>query len=295
MVRLKAALLLPCCLALAAGSEQAQISEQVQSSEQVLGSEQAQSSERARSSDRSDLVVQHDGLSESGPREQHVRVCNAYADDHGVDIYRGGGGEERLTRERPLAYKECQDFVATLGEGDSFSFKAGSATIGTFQVTGLPTDAALLLLVVQRIGGQTHMASFQSHTFASLSNAQVAVMDAYSGPGEAAPRIMDRDDKRSDSLRAESLQYDRVVVVTPGVYDVALVGREGDQVARTSLDAKGRESYVILRTGLEGPRGLEGPQGRGYDQDLVVYPQRGGAARGAGVLAFAAALVLSLC
>jgi len=49
---------------------------------------------------------------------------------------------------------------------------------------------------------------------------------------------------------------------------VALVGSDGETKAKNSLVALNRESYLILRTGVEAK------QGPSYPQELVVYPKR---------------------
>lgn len=65
------------------------------------------------------------------------------------------------------------------------------------------------------------------------------------------------------SKREEKLRYNSVVAVNPGEYKVGL---EGTKVGQ-ELVALNRESYVVIRTGVESQ------QGPAFEQDLIVYPQ----------------------
>merc|ERR1719266_491333 len=79
---------------------------------------------------------------------------------------------------------------------------------------------------------------------------------------------MDAPGKGGKSSRSEELRFESVVAVNPGVYEVALVGSDGETKAKNSLVALNRESYIVLRTGVEAK------QGPSYPQELVVYPKR---------------------
>merc|ERR1740121_2665630 len=68
------------------------------------------------------------------------------------------------------------------------------------------------------------------------------------------------------SQRKEELRYDSVVAVNPGIYHVALT-EGGETKAQNELVALNRQSYVVLRTGVEAERGPS------YPQELVVYPR----------------------
>merc|ERR1719275_389585 len=71
----------------------------------------------------------------------------------------------------------------------------------------------------------------------------------------------------SKNSRSEELRFESVVAVNPGVYDVALVGSDGKTKAKNTLVALNRESFIVLRTGVEAK------QGPSYPQELVVYPK----------------------
>lgn len=239
-------------------------------------------------------------LDRTSQAKHRLRVCNAYPSASAIDVYRGDK-DERLFAKGSLTYKVCQDVQTVLRVGDILEFRDGTDGLGTFSVSSLPDSDAVMLLVVQRHDVANGAASFESHIFANVSSAQVAVIDAYRGSQQATASVTDAAGQ-SRAGRVETLRFNRVVAVNSGVYDVALVGQEGKRAARKTWVALPRENYVILRTGLDAKRGSS------YDQELVVYPQsseealragRSRAARGAGsllpaVLALVAGAALSL-
>jgi len=165
-----------------------------------------------------------------------------------------------------MPYKACKDFVSPLKAGDKLEFKVGDASAGTFSVSDLPNNDAVLLLVIHRHDTLSTAVSFESHVFANLLNAQVAIIDTYKGVAQATPRIMDAEGQGKKTARSEELRYDSVVAVNPGVYEVALAGPDGEFKAKSQLVALNRESYIVMRTGVEAQ------QGKSYQQELVVFP-----------------------
>merc|ERR1719191_2066794 len=121
------------------------------------------------------------------------------------------------------------------------------------------------MLVIHRHDTLSTAVSFESHVFANLLNAQVAIIDTYKGKARAVPRIMDTADAKN--ARSEELRYDSVVAVNPGEYEVELAGEDGATKSKSQLVALNRESYVVLRVGVEAQ------QGPAYPQELVVYPK----------------------
>jgi len=200
--------------------------------------------------------------------KHRLRICNAYPYSAAMDVLRG---KQSLTGDSPMPYKVCKDFVTPMKPGDKLEFKVGDANAGTFSVSDLPNNDAVLFLAIHRHDTLSTSVSFESHVFANLLNAQVAIIDTYKGTGKAAPEIMDAP-AGGKSKRSEQLRFDSVVAVNPGIYDVALVGQDGSPMARSSLVALNRESYVVMRTGVEAQ------QGPSYPQDLVVYPRSDAAA-----------------
>lgn len=204
-----------------------------------------------------------DGFVKSIEFKHRLRVCNAYPYSAPLDVYRGKS--ERLTDEA-MPYKSCKDFATPLKAGDKLEFKVGDASAGTFSISDLPNNDAVLLLVIHRHDTLSTAVSFESHVFANLLNAQVAIIDTYKGAAKAMPRIMDVSAK-GKSGRSEELRFDSVVAVNPGMYNVVLAGQDGSPKAESELVALNRESYVVIRTGVESA------QGPSYPQELLVYPK----------------------
>jgi len=195
--------------------------------------------------------------------KHRLRVCNAYPYSAALDVIRGKG--EKLT-DAPMHYKSCKDFQTPLKSGDKLEFKVGDASAGTFSVSDLPNNDAVLLLVIHRHDTLSTAVSFESHVFANLMNAQVAVIDTYKGAAHSAMKIMDVA-KKGTSSRTEELRYDSVVAINPGLYEVELMGSDSKAKAKSQLVALNHESYVVIRTGVEAQ------QGPTYPQDLLIYPQ----------------------
>merc|ERR1719274_554727 len=99
-----------------------------------------------------------------------------------------------MTDDGPMTYKSCKDFKAPLKPGDKLEFKVGDANAGTFSVSDLPNNDATLLLIIYRHDTLSTAVAFESHVFANLLNAQVAVIDTYKGNAKSTPRIQDRKD-----------------------------------------------------------------------------------------------------
>merc|ERR1719311_2023558 len=108
-----------------------------------------------------------------------------------------------------MPYKACRDFNTPLKAGDKLEFKIGDASAGTFSVSDLPNNDAVLLLVIHRHDQLSTAVSFESHVFANLENAQVAVMDTYKGAAKGTLNIMDSTKKvKGKAGRHEELRYD---------------------------------------------------------------------------------------
>jgi len=195
--------------------------------------------------------------------KHRLRVCNAYPYSAALDVFRGGS--EKLTDDAPMHYKTCKDFLAPLRSGDKLEFKVGDASAGTFSVSDLPNNDAVLLLVIHRHDTLSTAVSFESHVFANLENAQVAIIDTYKGAAKSNFQIMDVAAKGKTS-RSEELRYDSVVAINPGMYQVHLTGVDGKDMAKSQLVALNHESYVIIRTGVEAQQGPK------YPQELLVFP-----------------------
>jgi len=211
--------------------------------------------------DQSHGALRAEGFVKALEFKHSLRVCNAYPSSSALDVYRGS--TEKLT-ESAMHYKACKDFIAPLKSGDKLEFKVGDASAGTFSVADLPQNDAVLLLIIHRHDTLSTAVSFESHVFANLENAQVAIIDTYKGKAQSSPKIMDT--KKGKTSRSEDLRYESIVAINPGLYEVSLVGSDGKDAAKAQLAALNRESYVIIRAGVEAQ------QGQAYPQELMIYP-----------------------
>merc|ERR1719321_2346063 len=96
--------------------------------------------------------------------KHRLRVCNAYPYSAALDVFRGAS--EKLT-DQPMHYQTCKDFTAPLKPGDKLEFKVGDASAGTFSVSDLPNNDAVLLLVIHRHDTLSTAVAFESHVFAN--------------------------------------------------------------------------------------------------------------------------------
>merc|ERR1719194_275202 len=215
--------------------------------------------------------------------QHHLRVCNAYPYSTPLDVY--VGRNTKLTSNGAMPYKACRDFPAPLKAGDKIDFKVGDASAGTFQVSDLPNNDAVLLLVIHRHDTVSTAVAFESHVFANLMNAQVAILDTYKGAAKGAPRIMEL---KKNSTVSEELRYDSVVAVNPGEYEVELMGDDGLVKSQSRLVALNHESYVVLRTGVEAQ------QGQQYPEELIVFPQSDASTLHSGTTSITATLAFFL-
>mmetsp|Transcript_22908 Transcript_22908/g.57859 ORF Transcript_22908/g.57859 Transcript_22908/m.57859 type:complete len:308 (-) Transcript_22908:97-1020(-) len=212
--------------------------------------------------------------------KRQLRVCNAYPLATPLDVYRGQA--ESLTGDSPMPYKTCRDFQPQLKIGDKLEFRLGGESGGTFSISDLPNNDATLLLVVHRHDTLSTAVAFESHVFADLDGAQVAVIDTYKGKAQTTLKIQDSlafvamdkkegaksasDGAGGQERRSEELRYGGVVAVSPGVYDVELDGQDGLAKAHSQLVALKHQCYVVIRTGIEAQ------QGASFPQELVVFP-----------------------
>jgi hypothetical protein len=198
-----------------------------------------------------------------------LRVCNAFPNVAELDIFRG---KEKLTNS-PMPYKGCRDFTSPMKAGDKLEFKVGEASQGTFEVFDLPNNDAVLLLVIHRHDQSSTASAFESHVFANLKNAQVAIIDTYKGSAQSTPRIKDKatpsktDKQPKEAPRSEELRYSSIVAVNPGIYEVDLDDKDGKVESTSELVAVESESYVVLRVGVEAKSGPS------YPQELLVFPK----------------------
>lgn len=195
--------------------------------------------------------------------KQRLRICNAYPYESALDVYLA---KTKLTMEMPLAYKSCGEFFPELHIDDEIDFKVDGTSAGTFTISDLPQNDAVLLMVIYRHSTTSTAVAFESHVFANLGSPQIAVLDTYKGAAEAELRIQDKAESKTQ-LRSELLRFDNVVAVDPGVYQVLLRDVQSNATKGSSdLVAVPRESYVVIRCGVEAQ------VGKSYPEELMVFP-----------------------
>lgn len=213
---------------------------------------------------RSSATALNEGFVKALKFKHSLRVCNAYPYSAALDVFQGD--HKKLTADAPMHYRTCKDFASQqLKSGDKLDFKVGDASAGTFVVSDLPQNDAVLLLVIHRHDTISTAVSFQSHIFANLDSAEVVVMDTYKGKAHSPVNIRDAP-KGKIASRSEELRYDSVVAINPGNYQVELMDTKGEAAAVSQFVALKRENYVIIRTGVEAK------QGPAFPQELLIYP-----------------------
>lgn len=239
------------------------------------------------------LAAQSRSTATASQPKHKLRICNAYPAREGIDVFHG---DTRLT-STPMEYKDCDEFASPMKVGDKLRFEVDGVRAGHFAVSDLPEGDAVLVLVVFRHDTVSQAVAFESHVFANLINAQIAVLDAYRGSLGAGtgPAIRDPSGaNKPGGARVEALHYDSVVAVNPGVYEVVLQGPGGHIKSKKELVALNRESYIVVRCGVE-PR-----NGQAYPQELIVFPHSdakvltgsgSGSPRGASLLVAGAAVL----
>lgn len=211
----------------------------------------------------SEMVVR-----QTKPVDQSLRVCNGYAFSEPLDVFKVQS-KQKLTSQ-PLAYKACQDFDIRLQEGDQLDFKAGDLDVGTFYAAGVPSQHSSLLLIPHRRDHSSLAMAFDSHAFAELQTAQIAVVDAYRGAREGHVKIMDPAIQATQIKRVEDLNYNSVVALNPGKYQLALTDSIGQNLTELSLDVDPKEKYVAMRVGTD-----DESASAGYPMELIVFPNAG--------------------
>lgn len=215
--------------------------------------------------------------------DKALMICNGYAYPKALDVVQVRSGHRLTDREGAIAYKDCRNFHLPLKEGEQLDFKAGDLVVGTFFASGLPRTNASLLLIPHRKEPRSLAITFESHAFADLKTAQVAVIDAYaSGVNRSrsnlgSVRIMDSGSGSSaQSKRAESLRFNSVVALNPGSYQLSLSSEQGQNV---SLSASRQDKYVVMRVGNALPEGeghnssSRGSSEASFPVELVVFPR----------------------
>jgi len=226
----------------------------------------------------------------SRPISRDLRVCNAYTSKGSLKLLHEGDKSVKvdLTEGALLPYKSCRDFTVQLDVGHSVQFKIGGRILGVFRVQAVPHEDAVLLLVAHRRRADSATLQFASHVYASLLNAQIAVLDTYQGDqGNAAAGTIEikkghGENSSANTTHVEKLAYNTVVALNPGNYECLLAGTRGS-ASTAPLVALNRESYVVMRVGQDGESQ--------FPEELLIFPSPSFATRQGFVGVFFALLI----
>lgn len=201
-------------------------------------------------------------------RLKRLRVCNAYASSDPLDVLLGN---ESVTQEEPLAYKTCKDFSLMLKVGDMLNFKVGFLSASSFTFSTLSDSKAVMLLAICRPDLSSAAVSFESHLFAEgQEGPQVAIIDAsnvHAAPTLRISQTSPTSGKDISGTAFSELQFNTSVVVSPGIYQLALLGGDASRTVIKDFVARQNVSYVVIRTGS---KSVDGTQ---FLEDLVVFPK----------------------
>lgn len=200
------------------------------------------------------------------PLQVSLMVCNAYAHELPLDVD-DLQAHHRLTASSPVPYSECRLFHLPMKGGDRFEFFSGNLSVGTFYATSAPSTPSSLLLIARRRQPDSRAVAFDSHAFANLDVAQLAVVDAYRGDEAGHLRIMDR--AKRGVQRSEDLTFNTVMTLNPGRYQVALLDAQEQLISSSPLDAKGKAKFVVLRIGNSELANAS----KVYPQSLMVFAE----------------------
>jgi len=216
----------------------------------------------------------------TAPKTYALRLCNAYAWPAPLEMRRM---QEPKLVEYPLPYKSCHDYTLPLAEGDELQFRAGDLNIGAFSVRGLPPSPSMLLLIPHRKHQDTMAVAFDSHVFAMGGNPQVALVDAFTGPRRSGVLLHEKE-------HMEELQFNSVVTLTPGSYQVNLATNDKAVPSQLDLHAKLAEKYVVIRMG----DAQVDPSSR-WPEELVVFPRHAAGSSATHTSCAVGVLVLVAC
>lgn len=206
-----------------------------------------------------------EGIVQPMEYDQRLLVCNAFVSDlDNGPIRLRKDGDDVFDEKDAIVYPECRYAPVTVRKGDKLDFATtdGSAG-GTFEVTDLPEEDAMLLLVLQNGINASFPITSQSFTFPlhNMGKAQLAVVDATAGTsGKAQLRII----KDLPTKAEEELNFNEVYEIETGNYSVSLHGmvlegavhdlpHEAEMGKHSSevLELQADQDYVILRTGSQ--------------------------------------------
>lgn len=181
---------------------------------------------------------------------QQLTICNAYSDAQPMTVLQlNPKASATVLTQAPLAYMSCQQLILPMPNGVELEFRLGNKPVGEFTASEVPRQAASLLLVASRKRAGFTAVAFDSHAFANADLAQVAVIDAYRGPGEQEAVKISRHSADAAALvqQGEGLEYGSIAFLNPGAYSLQL----GNGNQRRDLIAEKGKTYVVLRVGTD--------------------------------------------
>merc|ERR1719460_1156125 len=166
----------------------------------------------------------------------------------------------KVLTEPPLAYMSCRQVTLPMTDEVELEFRLGNSPVGEFTASEVPRQATSLLLVASRKRAGFTAVAFDSHAFADADLAQVAVIDAYRGPGEEEHMKISRSGPTDPAdpktaLVQQDLEVGSIAYLNAGAYTV----QSGMQ--QTSLVTETGKTYVLMRVGTGAP----------FPEQLVLY------------------------
>jgi len=218
----------------------------------------------------------------SGKVSQRLTICNAYPSQEAMSVLQLNPKAAPTPLGGPMAYMSCQQLALSMSDGLELEFRQGNTPVGEFTASDVPRQATSLLLVASRKRAGFTAVAFDSHAFSDADLAQVAVIDAYRGPGEEEHMKISRSGPTDPAdaktaLVQQDLEVGSIAYLNPGAYTV----QSGMQ--QTSLVADKGKTYVLMRVGTGAP----------FPEQLVLYSGTPAARALAGLLfAFLAQLLV---
>lgn len=185
------------------------------------------------------------------PKPGTLRICNAYSE--GELTATVGYPKPRLKSSAPAPYKDCVELAGDLKAGDTVQIYFGQGLKTAVYLPYPPyANHAVILLIVYGHPGTGKGYDTKIQYFRNLKYPQVAAVNcAPAGTSPAKIALEHLDPKAA----TESLEYDMVGPVDPGLTNVLLNGK---RAASGQFHADWAESYAIMVTG---------------ESEVAIYPR----------------------
>jgi len=193
---------------------------------------------------------------------QNLIICNAYTSSLPLHIY-----HRRLPLGKPLSYKSCEAYRLPLLHGDQLDFRSKEELVGTFFPFELRRANMSLLLIPHRGTLDRDNLTFDTHAFAELPNAQIAIVDA--SKYHTAGTVQIQQETQAHGRRMQHLHFNHVAALEPGKYQFTLhhMNRSSDA---QSLHLRNGDKSVVLRVGDSQPSTAEDKTTQ-FPLELIIY------------------------